>query len=206
MRLTRFGALAVLLAISAMVLSPGGAAALEEHARSGFFIGFGLGGGNASWDWDYEGDSPSEGSGVGHFRIGGALRDDLLLGYEGSAWVKEYDVEAGGDDIGTATLSFSASTFAATWFPGNMGWFLRGGLGFATASAEVSVDGPGSATTTVEETENGFAVIGATGYEWRFTRKFAFGPAVELFYLGVDNEAVQNVIVVDGTLEFTWYW
>jgi hypothetical protein len=202
----RTGGVVLAVALLVLGLTPAGASALEEHTRSGFFIGFGLGGGNAAWDWGFESDDdPSEGSGVGQFRIGGAVSDNLILGLETSAWVKDYDVDFGAGEEGTATLTFSAATFGATWFPQNMGWFLRGGVGLATAEAEVTWESSGFDLSGTK-TENGFAVLGATGYEWRFTRKFAFGPAVELMFLGIDSDLVKDVIVVDGALEFNWYW
>lgn len=202
----RILAVAAFILVLASLTAP--VAIAEPHERNGFFIGFGLGGGYATWDWEDQDvdDSGGEGSGVGQFRIGGALRDDLLLAFESSAWVKDYDVELAGDDIGSATLTFNASTFAATWFPGNMGWYLRGGVGFATVSSKVEIDALDSAKVTIEQTDNGFAALGASGYEWRFTRKFAVGPQVEVFFLTTGGDLVDNVFVVDGAVEFNWYW
>lgn len=196
------------VALTAASTVPFTASALEPHDRTGFFIGFGLGGGYAAWDWVEESDDdPGEGSGVAQFRIGGAVQENLLLGFEGSSWVKDYEVEFLGDDVGDATVSFTAATFSATWFPRNLGWFLRGGIGFARARAEVTIEGTGGFDVfSAESTDSGFAVLGATGYEWRFTRKFAMGPQVEVFYLAMDGDLVENVFVVDGALQFNWYW
>jgi hypothetical protein len=200
--------LGVFLALVLLIAATASQAwALKPHDRGGFYIGFGLGAGAAGWDWAFDlDDEPSEGSGVLHFRIGGAIRDDLTLGFESSTWVKEWDIEGAGLDVGDATISFNAATFAATWFPGNVGFFLRGGIGIGSARTEVSVDLLGDLSVTYDETDSGLAVLGATGYEWRLTDKFALGPEVEVFFLGVDGSVVENVVVVDGSLEFTWYW
>lgn len=181
--------------------------ALEDPQRNGFFVGFGLGAGNATWDWTFESDdSPSEGSGTVHLRVGGAPRSDLLLGLEVAVWARNYDVVAAGVNVADVKVTFSATTFAATWFPGDLGWFLRGGVGFASARGEVDVNIPVPDSFSIEQSEEGVAVLGATGYEWRLTRKFAVGPEVEVFYLGVDGDVVKDVVVVDGSMEFTWYW
>lgn len=204
----RFGKLVVagVMAIATCV-GASTASALEPHDRNGFFIGFGLGVGNASWDWSFESpDSPSEGSGTIDLRIGGAIRNDLMLGFESSSWVKDYDLEAGGSKVGDAKVTFSTALFAATWFPGNRGFYVRGGLGVGTARGEVGVDLGGLAVLNVESDDSGFAALAAMGYEWRLSRKFAIGPQVESFFLGVDGDVVDNVAVVDGSVQFNWYW
>jgi hypothetical protein len=188
-------ALAVLV-----VMGASEATARRSHDRGGFYIGFGLGVGAAGWDWAFESeDDPGEGSGVLHFRIGGAIRDDLTLGFESSSWVKDWDLVALGLDLGDAKANFNAATLAVTWFPGNVGFFMKGGVGIATARGEVEF-------LSIDETDKGVAVLGAAGYEWRLTDKFALGPEVEVFFLGIDGDLVKDVVVVDGAMEFTWYW
>jgi hypothetical protein len=195
---------AAALAFSLMAIAST-ASATRPHVRNGFYIGFGLGAGHATWDWAVpDTDSPSEGSGVGNFRIGGAVRDDVTIGLESSAWVKDYDLEVGGATVGNARASFSAVTFAATWFPGNRGAYLRGGVGFATARGEVHFDE--LAFVGLEATDKGAAILAAGGYEWRLSDKFAVGPQVEFVYLGIDGDVVHNVSIIDGSAQFTWYW
>jgi len=204
----RFGKLVVagVMAIATCV-GASTASALEPHERNGFFIGFGLGAGNASWDWSFQSsDSPSEGSGTIDFRIGGAIRSDLVLGFESSSWVKDYDLGAGGTKVGDAKVTFSTALFAATWFPGNQGFYMRGGVGVGTARGEVNVDVPGFEFLSLESDDSGVAVLAALGYEWRLSRKFAIGPQVESFFLGIDGDIVDNVAVVDGSVQFNWYW
>jgi hypothetical protein len=201
---SRHAALAAALAALALA---GTAQAGKPHDRTGFFIGFGLGGGSASWDWK-GGGSESEGSGAGNFRIGGAVKPNLVLHLESSAWIKSWDVVDGttGGKIGTADLTLSAATFAATFFPGNKGFFLRGGLGFATASATVTIETGTVFDVSGESTDTGLGLVAATGYEWRLTDKFAMGPQVELVFLGIDGDLIDNALFVDGSLQFNWYW
>ncbi|MDH3197212.1 MAG: autotransporter outer membrane beta-barrel domain-containing protein [Candidatus Krumholzibacteria bacterium] len=203
---SRYAALAATLAT--LVLT-GAAHAGKPHDRTGFFIGFGFGGGSASWDWkDPDWGSPDEWSGIGNFRIGGAVKPNLVLHLESSAWVKQWDVVDGssGGKIGEADLTLSAVTFAATFFPGNMGFYLRGGLGFATANATFSLGSAGGLSVKAESTDTGLGLVAATGYEWRLTDKFAMGPQVELVFLGIDGDLIDNALFVDGSLQFNWYW
>jgi hypothetical protein len=189
-----------LLAVTATTSS-----ATKPHARGGFTVGFGLGAGNAAWDWAAPGtDSPSEWSGAGNFRIGGAIREDLVLAFESSVWIKNYDLVSEGLTIGDARVTFNTATFAATWFPGNRGAFLRGGVGFASARGEVNSDE--LAFIGLDSTDNGVAALSACGYEWRLSDKFAIGPQVEVVFLGTSGDVVDNVVIFDGSVQFNWYW
>lgn len=195
---------AVVAALAVLTLA-GAAHAGKPHNRTGFFIGFGLGGGGASWDWK-TGGSENEGSGVGNFRIGGAVKPNLVLHLESSAWVKQWDVVALGAKVGEAELTLSAATFAATYFPGNMGFYVRGGFGFASANAKVTIDTGQTFDVSGESTDTGLGLLAATGYEWRLTDKFALGPQAELVYLGIDGDLIDNALIIDGSLQFNWYW
>lgn len=189
------------------VVGASDALATKPHDRGGFFIGFGLGIGVAGWEWAFESDDdPSEGSGVAQFRLGGALRDNLVLGLELSSWVKNWDLESGALDVGDAKATFSAATFAATWFPNNVGFFVKGGLGIGTARGEVDLEIPGLELFSIDETDKGLAMLAGTGYEWRLTDKFALGPQAEVVVLAIDGEIVNNVVFIDGALQFNWYW
>jgi len=197
------------LAASLLVLViPLAAHAGKPHERTGFFIGFGLGAGSASWDWQVEDwGSADEWSGSGNFRIGGAVQPDLVLHLEATSWVKGWDVvSADGQRLGDADLTLGVATFAVTYFPKNMGLLLRAGVGIATADAKVPVGTAPPFDIFAESTDTGFGMLAAVGYEWRLTNKFAMGPQIELVYLGIDGDFVKNAFVVDGGLEFNWYW
>lgn len=158
--------------------------------RNGFMIGFGVGGSSAGLE-DADG---REASGTFNFRIGYAVRPDLVLHYEGAAWSKTFD-----GALGDLTWTFSTNTAALTYYPPNTGLFLRGGVGFGTASAELAIGG-----IKVSDDETGFGLLVATGWEWRLTDKFALAPQVEFDYQVLDQLGSANLI--GGGLNFNWYW
>ena len=100
-----------------------------------------------------------------------------------------------------ATVSLSVATFGVTFFPGNMGLYARGGIGFGSANSETEFG-----DLTLSTTDTGFAFLVATGYEFRLSDKFALGPQVEFAYLGLDGEIIDTAHVVNGSLQFNWYW
>ncbi|HEU4366303.1 MAG TPA: outer membrane beta-barrel protein, partial [Candidatus Krumholzibacteria bacterium] len=116
-----------------------------------------------------------------------------LLGLESSGWAKEE---------GGATLSLSTLAFGVTYYPGETGFLLRGGIGFASSSYELEL----SNGFTQSKTETGFGLQGAMGYEWRLTQKFAMGPQVEYVYLNIGGDLVDTANFFDATLGFNWYW
>ena len=158
--------------------------------RNGFMIGFGVGGGSLGIQ---DGDE-REGAGIGDFRIGYAVRPDLVLAFEGDGWTKQFT-----SGLGDVTWTFSTGTAALTWFPGAGGGYLRGGVGVGVASAELKTGG-----LTISDDESGVGVAAAAGYEWRLTRKFALGPQAEFFWMDLDQLGSANMI--GGSLNFDWYW
>ena len=183
----------VVLAALLVVLSVGSAfAGKYPHAHNGFFIGFNLGAGTADINVD-DVDTDREWGGAANFRAGGAIKDNLLLGGEITGWAKEEDGN---------TLSLSTFLFDVTYYPGNEGFFLRGGVGFGTSSFEADA-GDGF---TLSKDETGFAMAAAAGYEWRLTNKFALGPQVEFNYLNIGGDLVDTANFFDATLGFNWYW
>lgn len=179
----------VVLAV-ALLTAPVAWAGSHPPDRNGFMIGFGIGGASLG----LADDQDREGSVTANFRIGYALRHDLVLHYEGNGWVKTFETV-----VGDATWSFSTSTVAMTWFPSNMGLFLRGGVGLGTARVEVETGG-----VTVSDSEGGVGFLLAGGYEFRLTKKFALAPQVEYAYQKLDTLDSSNMI--GGGLGFNWYW
>ena len=179
------------LVVMPMLASPAQAGS-HPHDRSGFFIGFNLGGGTADINVDNF-DTDREWGGAGNFRLGGAIKNNLLLGAESTAWVKDED---------GATVSLSSLLFGVTYYPGDMGFFLRGGIGFGSSSFEADLGGG----FRLSKDETGFALAGAVGYEWRLTGKFALGPQVEFTYMNIGGDLVDTANFFDATLGFNWYW
>ncbi|HEX6942597.1 MAG TPA: outer membrane beta-barrel protein [Gemmatimonadaceae bacterium] len=177
-----------------MTLLPAGSAWAGKYPNDhhGFFIGFNLGAGTADINTDGA-DTDREWGGCANFRAGGAISNQLLLGGEFTGWAR--------DDDGNTT-SLSTFLFAATYYPGPSGFFLRGGVGFGTSSFEADA-GDGF---TLSKDETGFALAAAAGYEWRLTKKFALGPQVEFNYLNIGGDLVDTANFFDATLGFNWYW
>lgn len=190
-RILTFLAAAVIAAAAA---TPAHAA--HEHARNGFYIGFGVGGGGVEEKYkDLEDDSG--GGGVGNFRIGGALNRTIAIGFEGTGFARETDVAGGGK----LTRSASLAALGVTVFPAQGGYYLRGGVGFARVAAEYREGG-----LTIEGDENGLGLLVATGYEFRLTPKFALAPQVEFVGLGIDEEVVDSVSYWGLTAQMNWWW
>ena len=172
------------------------ASAGQPHDRNGFFMGFGLGAGTAGW----EGTTDRAGGGIGNFRLGYAPAPNVTVGLENSSWMKK-------ESVGTIdlTLMYTVTTFGVTYFPNNNGLYLKGGVGFASANFETIVSLPGIGSGKGELDDTGFGLLGAAGYEWRLTEKFALGPEVEFAYLDVGG-VFQNANYVSASLMLNWYW
>ena len=179
-----------LVVVSVLLAATTASAGSHPPDRNGFMIGFGLGGASLG----LENGDEREGGVAANFRIGYALRHDLVLHYEGNAWTKTFD-----GVLGDVTWTFSTSTAALTWFPSNVGLFLRGGAGLGTARVELETAG-----VTVSDSESGFGFLLAGGYEWRLTKKFALAPQVEYSYQQLDTLGSANMI--GGGVGFNWYW
>lgn len=182
-RTTLVAALVLTLATAATAV-----AATYPHNHNGWSIGLGLGGGTAGLSVDGAGDSDREGGVTGNFRLGYPLNEKVSLALESNAWTKSED---------DATVTFSATTFGAAFFPSE-GLVLRGGLGFGNSrfSAEIG-------NTTVSTTETGFGVNGGIGYEFRVARTFAVGPQADFGYASFDGGSANWFgIGVQGT----WYF
>jgi hypothetical protein len=119
-----------IVVLLALIVGTGAAQLLsgQAPARDGFFIGFVVG----SCSLHFEDASDRKGSVTGYWKIGGALSDHVLLGAEESGWVK--DVE----DVVTVTSSYLNAVVYLSPTP-TRGFFLKGGLGFATLGGELGV-------------------------------------------------------------------
>lgn len=163
-------------------------AGTHPQNHNGWSIGFGLGGASAGLDVDGLGSSDREAGGMGNFRVGFPLNEQISLAFEGNAWTKtENDV----------TVTFGATTIGVAVFPSE-GLVLRGGIGIGTT--EVSVD---IGSTTVSSTETGLGLHGGIGYDFRVARTFALGPQVDLGYTTFDGGSANWFGL---GLNFNWYF
>ena len=120
----------------------------------------------------------------------------LTCSWSPSTWARSED---------GATLGFQAVTAALTYFPGNLGAYLRGGVGFGNSNFEVDTQVLGF-PVNVGNTDSGWALLAAGGYEWRLSNKFALGPELEFVYFGLGGELIDAAGIINGTLQFNWYW
>lgn len=180
LNIRRAFALSLLFAIGA-VLRPAMAHA-QAPARDGFFIGFGLGWGSFGVE-----DAEDRQSGVaGHFRLGGALSDKVLLGAESDAWVRE--------EGGITVTSSSLAAVAYVYPQPTSGFFLKGGLGIASLSLDAGDLG--------DVTETGTSLLAGAGYDIGFGGRFGLSP-YGTFVIG--NFDGGSTTVFQLGLGFTWY-
>jgi hypothetical protein len=181
------------IALAASLYAGTASAGSLPHDHDGFFIGFNLGMSNADFSTDQGGDPGREVGGAANFRLGGAVKDNLLLGAEvSSSFVHPLD----------STVSLSSVLFAVTYYPTTEGFFVRGGMGFG--SIHFFVD-PSTGYTHSRD-ENGLSVALATGYELRLTRTFALGPQLEFIWFDSSGDLVDTANCLNATVGFNWYW
>ncbi len=188
--MSTFRGIALVCATLVLCIAASAQAGTHPHDRNGFMIGFSVGGGSAGID----GGDGREGGATGNFRIGYAVRPDLVLHLESAAWTRTFS-----EQLGDVTWTFSSTTAAVSYHVPNSGAFFRGGIGFGVANVEVETGG-----VKVSDDETGLGLLFATGYEWRLTTKFALGPHVDFTYQNLDAIGYSNVI--GGGLGFNWYW
>ena len=117
---------------------------------------------------------------------------------ENSTWFRSYAISGTNVD---ANLKLNVTALAMTFFPSNMGLYLRGGIGVGATGIELT-----QGTTSVSGSEVGVGLVGAIGYEWRLTTRFAFGPQVEWAFMGTDGEDTGSANFTSLTAQGTWYW
>jgi hypothetical protein len=189
--------LVCLVTVGTVVAVPAAMAGEHPQSRTGFFVGLGLGWGSLAADIGSL-ETDRENSVSGNFRFGWSVANNVAIGLEATSWTKRYDVAATNLQL---DLTATVTAFAVTYFPGNMGLFVRGGLGFGTAREKLEGGG-----LSLEETENGLGLLGAVGYEWRLTEKFALGPQAQWAYLDIGEQGLDSVDFVSLSAQATWYW
>ena len=141
----------------------------REHR--GFWLSFGLGGG---WNASEGLDGNSLAGGTGFLRLGGTPSQQLMVGGEAIGWFRE--------DEGTE-LARGNTTFSVLYYPSyDGGFYVRGGLGFATLTTRVETVLTSSTTLIEEETENGFGSTLGVGFDIRLARNFYITPSVDWLF------------------------
>jgi hypothetical protein len=180
--------LIVLLVLSLAVPATAGQ---WPHERDGFALGFNFGAGSASTS----GEDDDAGGGIAwSFRAGWAFDDQFLVGLENTSWFN--DTFFGGWTLSSYKLNF-------TWYPGAKGWFVRGGFGVGVAELSL-INLFGSGSVDISESGGSFG-LGA-GHEWRLTRRFALGAAMDYYTIDLDNKDWESFNVLNFTAQFNWYF
>lgn len=135
--------------------------------HSGFWFSAGLGYGSLGC----QNCGSREGGASGNLALGGTLSEKVLLGVSSNGWFKS---ENG------STLSVNALTAAIRFYPSAPGgFFLMGGLGVGTVSANVTGVGSGS--------ETGFGALLGLGYDIRMGYKVSLTPYWNGFAMNSSN-------------------
>lgn len=160
-------------------------AELKPTDHKGFFLNFGFGGGSAGLnEKGSSGDNGRESGVTLNIRLGGALKQNLLLGGEIDAWRKEE---------GGLAIQFTNVAATLTYYPTQI-LFLKAGPAYSAATAEAF---------GFTETENGIGFTGGIGTELRLTRKFALLPMAQYIYQDY-KDFTSNFFSI--TLDVGWFW
>jgi hypothetical protein len=181
----RFATTALILTAALVAMPQDADAQMNAPARDGFFIGFGLGGGSFGCT-----DCGDRQSGVsGHFKLGGAVSERVLLGFESSGWTKE---EQG------ARLTHANASLIAQFYPAPAsGFFMKGGLGWSRL--EVSATGGG---VSFGGGTNGLGLTAGLGYDVRVGNSFSVSPYGMFGWGNFDGGSAQNFQLGLG---LTWH-
>lgn len=124
----------VALLLALLLVNVSTAFAQDRHARKGFWFNGGLGYGSLGCD-NCDG---REGGLSGGLALGGTLSQKFLLGVGTTGWTKSE---------GGATLTVGTLDARVRFYPSATGgFFLTGGLGVGSISAELAGVGSGSST------------------------------------------------------------
>jgi len=185
---TRFLSAVALLAL----LGTTAVQAQHPQVRQGFWIGFGLGFGSLGLSCNGCSSIDRESGLSGFLKMGGTISDKLLLGGETNGWSKKIQ----GTMVTAGDLAFTAYYYPA---PAN-GFFLRGGLGFASYQEEG------------ENAAAGFGLTFGAGYDIRVGTNFSLTPVAN-FIWGSVGDVGSGGLVIPGLKEnifqiglgFTWH-
>ena len=151
---------AILLATSA--------SAQQAQTRQGFWIGGGLGYGSLGCDGCDRVGAPS-----GYLKLGGTLRQNILLGVETNGWTKS--------ELGNR-LTMGNVSGAIYWYPMTNGMFVKAGAGYSVLDS-------GIASTS------GFGLLGGVGYDVRVGRNLSITPVANWFRGSFDGGSA-NVLQI----------
>ena len=150
------------------ILLASSASAQQAQTRQGFWIGGGLGYGSLGCDGCDRVGAPS-----GYFKLGGTLRQNILLGVETNGWTKS--------ELGNR-LTMGNVSGAIYWYPMTNGMFVKAGAGYSVLDS-------GIASTS------GFGLLGGVGYDVRVGRNLSVTPVANWFRGSFDGGSA-NVLQI----------
>ena len=150
------------------ILLASSASAQQAQTRQGFWIGGGLGYGSLGCDGCDRVGAPS-----GYFKLGGTLRQNILLGVETNGWTKS--------ELGNR-LTMGNVSGAIYWYPMTNGMFVKAGAGYSVLDS-------GIASTS------GFGLLGGVGYDVRVGRNLSITPVANWFRGSFDGSSA-NVLQI----------
>ena len=175
-------ALLGILVVLILLARPSTSWSADVNGRKGFFAGIDIGGGGIS-----NSDIGTDGALLGTVKAGLGISENLLLMGELAGALRLKSVSA--NTSGLWGLYGSAQVFLVDHF------YVRPGVGFAHQSlSDVSLG---------DNSEFGFSMTAAAGYEFRLRKSLALSPEARLLYARMSQ---QNVTVFGADLDLRWYF
>jgi hypothetical protein len=138
--------------------------AQQAQKREGLWVGGGMGYGSLGLSCEGCGDIDREGGVSGFAKIGGTLRQNILLGVEMNGWTKS-------EGVGRVTMGNMSG--AAYWYPmPTQGLFIKAGAGYSVLAVDDGID---------TSSDNGFGLLGGVGYDLRVGRNLSITPVANYF-------------------------
>ena len=151
------------------VLLAGSASAQQAQTRQGFWIGGGLGYGSLGCEGCDRTGAPS-----GYLKLGGTLRQNILLGVETNGWTKS--------ELGNR-LTMGNVSGAVYWYPMvTNGLFVKAGAGYSVLDSGIA-------------SSSGFGMLGGVGYDVRVGRNMSVTPVANWFRGSFDGGSA-NVLQI----------
>ena len=154
----------------------------QKHQRKGFFLGFNVGSSGSGIGYSRGEENVSERFTRGPFgglRLGIAVSNSIAFAIEAYGLGARENDNAGVDSDDERGLG--AAFVTMTWWPGGEGFFMR--LGFGAGGGYVLHRSTGKKI----HFEDRDAALFGLGYEWRLSKHFALGAAVDAIGFEMDD-------------------
>jgi hypothetical protein len=151
----------------------------------------GAGWGNGGADFTIVEAVDRENGIVGDFRIGWAVRNDLVFGLDFDIWTQVSDAER---------WVFNLSALSLAYFPLDKRAFINGGVGVGTSRVELAGFGP-----NIQQDMAGVGAFVGGGYEWWIHDEVAVGPQIKWVYLDIDSDVTKSADYFSIMVQVTWY-